>query len=81
MNWQTTEEEWIRQLSPEIGRFVYLTLCRLERENVFDAPGVIYGVLRAMRIADSDAIRRAAPHTERLLMQALAPRRVCALGA
>lgn len=72
MNWL---EETFRELSPEVTRFVQQALVRLEGENVFDAPGVISGIIRQMRGSDSTVIRAAAPRTERLLKVGLA--RVC----
>lgn len=80
VNWQNAQAELLRQLSPEVGRFVLLALQRLEAENVFDAPGVIHGVVRAMRVADSDVIRQAAPHAGELLKRAFAPCPASALG-
>lgn len=66
MSW-IRHDEWLQQLSPEVGRFVLVALRSLEQENVFDAPGVISGVLRQMRGADSALIRGATGRTERLL--------------
>lgn len=81
MNWQARQEELLSQLAPEVRRFIWLTLARLERENVFDAPGVIRGVVQAMRVADSDVIRRAVPQTEGVLRRLFALARVRPLGA
>lgn len=71
MSWNHRQDEVMQQLSPEVGRFVRQALRSLERENVFDAPGVISGVLRQMRVADSDVIRGAAPRAEALLKNTL----------
>lgn len=68
MNWNQNQEEFLRELSPEVGRFVSRVLRHLEHENVFDAPSVISAVLREMRIADSDVIRGATGRAERLLV-------------
>ncbi len=75
------QEEMLRQLSPEVGRFVLLALRSLEQENVFDAPGVISGVLRQMRMADSDVIRSATARAERLLKATFAHGCVQRMGA
>jgi len=72
VNWRKRQEEAIGELAPDVGRFVRMVLVDLEHENVFDAPGVISGVLRKMRVADSDVIRGAASRTERLLKTAFA---------
>jgi len=72
MNWL---EEALQELSPEVARFVQQALARLEGDNVFDAPGVISGVIRQMRGSDSHVVRAAAPRAERLLKAGLA--RVC----
>ncbi len=72
MNWRRRQEEAIRELSPEVGRFVRMVLVDLEHENIFDAPGVISGVLWKMRVADSDVIRGAVSRTERVLKTAFA---------
>lgn len=69
MEWSRRQEELVRQLPPEVAMFVRQVLRSLEQENVFDAPGVISGVLRRMRIADSNVIREAASRTEMLLKQ------------
>lgn len=81
MNWETRQEELLGQLPPAVRHFVRMTLARLEQENVFDAPGVIHGVLQAMRVADADVIRRAVPETEWLLHRAFSPRPARPLGA
>lgn len=73
--------EVVRQLSPEVSRFVLLALYSLEKENVFDAPGVIGGVLNQMRVADSDVIRGATRRTERVLTNAFARGCMRRLGA
>jgi hypothetical protein len=69
MNWMR-QDQLNQHLSPEVVRFVMLALRKLEQENVFDAPGVISGVLRQMRVADSDVIRNATGRAERLLARA-----------
>jgi hypothetical protein len=81
MGWLHRHHEVLGRLSPEVARFVWQALLLLEQENVFDAPGVISGVLRRMRTADSDAIRGAAIPTERLLKAAFAPRAKHRAGA
>ncbi len=70
MSWILRQGRLMQQLAPEVRRFVVLALYRLERENVFDAPGVISGVLRQMRTAQSARIRQAAGRTEMLLKEA-----------
>ncbi|HLN64246.1 MAG TPA: hypothetical protein VK464_22220 [Symbiobacteriaceae bacterium] len=75
------QEEMLRQFSPEVGRFVLLALRSLEQENVFDAPGVISGVLRQMRMADSDVIRSATARAERLLKATFAQGCLQRMGA
>jgi hypothetical protein len=73
MNWlQRHDHELSGALTPEVASFVLHALRGLERENVFDAPGVISGVLRQMRMADSEAIRGAACGAERFLEAAFA---------
>lgn len=67
MYWKLQQIAVQQQLSAEVAAFVILALRSLEEENVFDAPGVIDGVVRRMRLADSDAIRAASTRTERLL--------------
>lgn len=74
MNWKLRHELLRQQLSPEVARFVLLALNSIEQENVFDAPGVISGVLRRMRVADSDVVRNATGRTERSLLAAFAGR-------
>lgn len=71
----------IRQLSPEVSRFVLLALHSLEKQNVFDAPSVIGGVLHQMRVADSDVIRSATGRAERVLKNAMARGCMRRLGA
>jgi hypothetical protein len=66
------KEFLIGHLSPEVGRFVLQGLRQLEQENVFDAPGVISGIINKMRSAESALIRSAAARTESLLRQAFA---------
>lgn len=66
------KEFLIGHLSPEVGRFVLQGLRQLEQENVFDAPGVIAGIVCKMRSADSALIRSAAVRTEFLLRQTFA---------
>lgn len=79
MSWMY--QEVVRQLAPEVSRFVLLALYAMERENVFDAPSVIGGVLGQMRVADSDVIRSATGRTERVLKNALARGCMRRLGA
>lgn len=81
MNWVRQKRELVQQLSPDVARFVLLALMHLEQENVFDAPGIVSGVLRQMRIADSDVIRGATGRTERLLKSTLARGYVQRVGA
>ncbi len=64
------KEYVIGHLSPEVGRFVLQGLRQLEQENVFDAPGVIAGIVTRMRNAESGLIRSAADRTESLLRSA-----------
>lgn len=66
------KEFLIGHLSPEVGRFVLQGLRQLEQENVFDAPGVINGIVSKMRSAESALIRSAAAQIESLLRQAFA---------
>jgi hypothetical protein len=66
------QDEVMQQLPPVVARFVGHVFKRLEQENVFDAPGVISGVLRHMRVSDSDLIRHSAAHTELVLKQTFA---------
>jgi hypothetical protein len=70
MNWLEQQDFVIRHLSPEVARFVREAFERLERENVFDAPGVISEIVNRMRTADSEMIRKAVARTEALLKQA-----------
>lgn len=81
MNWIRWHDALARELSPEISSYVLKVLGRLEQENVFDAPGVISGVLRQMRIADSDVIRAAVSRTESVLKATLPMGRFQRLGA
>jgi hypothetical protein len=81
MNWLRQKDELAQQLSPDVARFVLLALRHLEQENIFDAPGIVSGVLRQMRVADSDVIRRATVRTERLLKSTLARGYVQRVGA
>lgn len=73
MSWVQRQALVMHQLSPEVRRFVLQTLRSLEEENVFDAPGVISGVLQRMRLSDSHAVRSAVTRTERVLKVAFAP--------
>lgn len=66
------KEYLIGHLSPEVGRFVLQGLRQLEREQVFDAPGVINGIVCKMRSAESAVIRSAVGRTESLLCQTFA---------
>ncbi|HEY3367127.1 MAG TPA: hypothetical protein VGK74_18895 [Symbiobacteriaceae bacterium] len=68
----STQEELKQHLPAEVARFVIQAFRGLEQENVFDAPGVIGGILRQMRVADSDLIRGHAGRTELLLKKAFA---------
>lgn len=70
MNWIAQQEYLVRHLSPEVVRFVCVALVQLERENIFDAPGVIGGVIQQMRLAESPAVRAAAEEAESLLKRA-----------
>lgn len=81
MNWLRQKDELARHLAPEVARFVLLALRHLEQENVFDAPSIISGVVRQMRVADSDVIRRASGRTERLLKSTLARGYLRSVGA
>jgi len=72
MNWIRRKDELIQQLSPEVARFVLQALVRLEQENIFDAPGMISGVVRQMRTANSDVVRGAVNRTERVLKSTFA---------
>ncbi|HYF75980.1 MAG TPA: hypothetical protein VD973_02520 [Symbiobacteriaceae bacterium] len=81
MNWLLKKGELAQQLSPDVACFVLRALRNLEQENVFDAPGIISGVLRQMRIADSDVVRAATARTERLLKSTFAQGAVHRLGA
>lgn len=81
MNWTRRQDELRQHLSPEVARFVLQALRLMEQENVFDAPGVISGVLRQMRVADSDVIRGAAIRTEKLLKTGFARHCSDRLGA
>ena len=77
----SAKDELVRHLPPEVARFVLQALRGLEQENVFDAPGVISGILRQMRIADSDLIRSAAGRTETILKKTFARGYLQRLGA
>lgn len=81
MNWVRRRDEVLKELSPEVSGFVLQVLGRLEQENVFDAPGVISGVLRQMRIAESDVIRSAAARTESVLKRTFAHGCLLKVGA
>ncbi|HYF91889.1 MAG TPA: hypothetical protein VD969_06560 [Symbiobacteriaceae bacterium] len=81
MNWYLKKYELAQQLSPDVARFVLQALRSLEQENIFDAPGIISGVLRLMRVSDSDVIRGASGRTERLLKSTFARSRTEQLGA
>lgn len=70
MNWQRRQSLVAQQLAPEVASFVLEALHRLEQENVFDAPGVIGGVLGSMRIAESDLVRNSVQRAEHLLKSA-----------
>ncbi|MFZ5813837.1 MAG: hypothetical protein ACOY93_00860 [Bacillota bacterium] len=75
------KEFLISHLSPEVGRFVLQGLRQLEEENVFDAPGVISGIVTKMRNADSALIRAAASRTEGYLRQAFSQQYLSRVGA
>ncbi|HYG60409.1 MAG TPA: hypothetical protein VD902_20250 [Symbiobacteriaceae bacterium] len=81
MNWIRRQDELARELSPDVARFVVEVLKSLEQANVFDAPGVISGVVCQMRVADSAVIRCATGRTERLLKSAFARRCLQRMGA
>jgi len=81
MNWIRRQDELARELSPDVARFVLEVLTTLEKENVFDAPGVISGVLCQMRVAESPLVRSATGRTERVLKSAFARRCMHRLGA
>lgn len=81
MNWLLKKATLAQQLSPDVAGFVLQALRSLEQENVFDAPGVISGVIRQMRAADSAVIRSATGRTERLLTNTLTCSRKQRLGA
>lgn len=66
------QDELMKHLPPEVARFVLQAMRGLEQDNVFDAPGVIGGILRQMRVADSDLIRGHATRTETLLKRTFA---------
>ena len=72
MNWLLKKAAIAQQLSPDVAGFVLQALRGLEQENIFDAPGVISGVVRQMRVADSATIRSATGRTECLLKSTLA---------
>lgn len=75
------KEFLLGSLSPEVGRFVLQGLRQLERENVFDAPGVISGIVSRMRSAESALVRSAAARTESLLRQTFAQHYLNRVGA
>lgn len=75
------KEFLISHLSPEVGRFVLQGLRQLEQENVFDAPGVISGIIWKMRSAESALIRSAAARTESLLRDSFAQHYLTRAGA
>jgi hypothetical protein len=79
VNW--VQQHDVNELTPEVASFVLYALRGLERENVFDAPGVIAGVLGQMRTADSEAVRTAACGAERLLKAAFARKSLHRIGA
>lgn len=81
MNWFRHHDELKQSLTPEVAGFVLQALDSLEAENVFDAPGIISGVLRRMRVAESAAIRCAAPRTETFLKAAFARKCLHQMGA
>lgn len=74
MSWKEQQEFLAQHLSPEVVGFVRDALAGLEREKVVDAPGVISGVLRRMRAAELESVRRAAAGTEALLKKAFSLR-------
>lgn len=75
------KEFLIGHLSPEVGRFVLQGLRQLERENVFDAPSVICGIVSMMRNAESALIRSAAGRAESALRQTFAQQYLTRVGA
>lgn len=81
MDWLRKKDELARQLAPDVACFVLRALKALEQENVFDAPGVISGVLRQMRVADSAVVRGAVGRTERVLKSTLVRSYAKRLGA
>ncbi|MGE5673371.1 MAG: hypothetical protein ACM3XM_05740 [Mycobacterium leprae] len=74
-------DELLACLSPVVARYVRQALRHMEQQNVFDAPGVIGGVVAQMRVAESDVIRSAADRTEYLLRLAFGRRRLQRIGA
>jgi hypothetical protein len=81
MNWELRQGTVVQELSPEVARFVLQELKRLEQENVFDAPGVISGVLRQMSAADSQVIRGSVSRTEILLKSTFSRGSLQSVGA
>lgn len=81
MSWVHRQAQVMHQLSPEVRRFVLATLRTLEEENVFDAPGVINGVLHRMQLSDSHVVRSAVSRTECVLKAAFVPVKIQELGA
>lgn len=81
MNWVGRRDQLLQALSPEVSPFVLQVLTELERENVFDAPGVISGILGQMRIADSDVIRANVARTESVLRSTFAQGSIQRVGA
>jgi hypothetical protein len=84
MNRQLQRILAMQYLGSEVSRFVSRTLEELAAQGVVDAPGVIGGVLLAMRQSDSAEVRQAVTRTELVLCQLLMPqalRRLRRLGA
>lgn len=67
MTWKGRRFLLLQQLPPDVAEFVSRALATLEEQNIFDAPSVIAGVLTQMRAAESQRVREALAHTERLL--------------
>lgn len=80
MNRQLQRILAVQYLGAEVSRFIADVLDELAAQGVFDAPGVIGGVLGAMRHADSAEIRSAAVRTEFVLCQLLMPQAPTRLG-
>lgn len=74
MNRQLQRILAMQYLGSEVSRFVSGILEELANQGIVDAPGVIGGVLHAMRQSDSREICQAVLRTELVLCQLLMPR-------